>query len=86
MKQKKELGIGIHGGSLHNYNITVVVRYETTAGERINKEAVFCVTTEDKETAKKVAIRKAREQLGYFPYIKNASVEVKSRERKIKIL
>lgn len=84
MKTKKDLGVDIHGFSLHNYNVSLIVKYQTTAGESVNKEAVFNVTTKDRETAKEVAIKKAREVLAQFPYIKNANVEVKKREKKAK--
>lgn len=81
MKTKKDLGVDIHGFRLHNYNISLIVRYETPTG-LVEKEALFSVITKDREDAEKAATRKAFETLKIFPYIKNVSVEVKKRKKK----
>ena len=69
------------GYDLKRRNIRLVCRYEID-GKKIEKEAIYETITKDLETAKEIAIQKAKMQLN-FPYIKNIDIEVKKRNKKV---
>lgn len=79
--RKKVLGVSVEGRDVVNFNIKLIVEYQTTSNEKVKKEAIFSIQTTDREQAKKLAIEKCREQLEIFPYIiKNSvAIEVKGR-------
>lgn len=84
MPKKKVLGAGVDGRDVVNFNVRLIVKYETTYNEKIKREAVIPIQTTDKQTATALAIEKAKQQLELFPYIKKSTViiEPKGRNKK----
>jgi hypothetical protein len=83
MPKKKVLGISVDYRDIVNFNVKLLVGYQTISNEKIKKEAIFSIQTTDKETARLLAIEKCKKQLEEFSYIiKNSvTIEVKGRNK-----
>ena len=80
--RKKVLGTSIDYRDIVNFNIRLIVEYQTISNEKVKKEAIFSIQTTDKELARKLAIEKCKNQLSEFPYIIKSSVNVEVKGRK----
>jgi hypothetical protein len=82
--KKKVLGIGIDGKDIVNFNVKLIVRYYTTANEKVKDEMTIPVQTTEKKIAESIAIEKAKAILKCLPYIVKNSVTIEVKRRGIK--
>ena len=63
MRTNKSLGISSGLRPLHNFTVKLRIKYETTYGSEVGKNAEIKVVAEDLGTAREIAYNKAKAEL-----------------------
>ena len=76
MRTNKRLGLSSGLRPLHNFTVKLRIKYETTYGSEVGKNAEIKVVAEDLGTAREIAYNKAKTELKAFPYVKQESIKI----------
>ena len=76
MRTNKSLGISSGLRPLHNFTVKLRVKYETTYGSEVGKNAEIKVVAEDIKKAREIAYNKAKAELKAFPYVNQETIKI----------
>lgn len=76
MRENKSLGISSGLRPLHNFTVKLSIKYETTYGSEVGKNAEIKVVAEDIKTAREIAYDKVKTELKAFPYVKKETLKI----------